>query len=158
MGCSDSLLLGLFKSGSYTIDALSDAGVNTSYLNELADDSASGGFGRDKDVDPVDMLFAPRGLLASSLADSSKEHGYIETSNLLEIAVSPESLEGSFADWFPKDLRSTSSPSTSFLQQVENQVCYVIDACIEVISKNPAITLKNRRKPITTTEKMVKPI
>lgn len=151
VGCSDSLLLGLLQSGSYTIDALIDSGANTSYLHEIATHSVYDSL--ESDCDPVEMLFSPGGVFGAFLENFQSESSIIETANLLEIAVSPESLEGSFAGWFPKEQCSSPKPSSKLLQELENQVCYVIVSCLDVISRNPDYTLKRRQKPITANEK-----
>jgi hypothetical protein len=151
VGCSDSLLLGLLQSGSYTVDALIDSGVDTTHLQEIADNSA--GYGIDDEVDPIEMLFASQGIFGEYLANFPTNASYLETSNLLEISVSPESLGGSTAGWFPKELSCSPDPQTSILQEIENQVCYVVDACVDIISKKSFVTLERRNKPLTTKEK-----
>lgn len=151
VGCSDSLLLGLLQSGSYTIDALIDSGVNTSYLQDIATHSVMDLLL--SDCDPIEMLFSAGGVFGDFLENFQSESNVIETANLLEIAVSPESLEGSFAGWFPREQCSTPKPSTKLLQELENQVCYVITSCLDIISKNSDYTLRRRQKPITITEK-----
>lgn len=151
VGCSDSILLGLLRCGSYTIDALIDSGVNTKYLKEIVASNVIANL--EMECDPIEMLFAPGGVLGAYLSRFDYRTEVIETSNLLEIAISPESLEGSSAGWFPKELRSTPTPTNNILKEIENQVCHVIDLCIEVISKRPDITLRRRKKPLTNFEK-----
>lgn len=152
VGCSDSLLLGLLKSGSYTVDALIDSGVNTTHLQEIVTYSVNNSAVK-QSCDPVEMLFASQGVFGAFLASFS-ESSYLETSNLLEIAISPESLDGgSFASWFPIEQSKSPIPSANLLLAIENQVCYVIDSCVELISKNTVTTLSRRHKPLTKAEK-----
>jgi hypothetical protein len=151
VGCSDSLLLGLLQSGSYTIDALIDSGVDTAYLRDISTSSVTDW--KDSDCDPVKMLFAAKGVFGSYLRKPSNKSGFLETANLLEIAISPESLDGSSAGWFPRELSDSAKPSTKLLQEIENQVCYVIAACLDVISKKAEYSLRRRQKPLTKIEK-----
>lgn len=88
VGDTDTLLLGLLSSGSYTIDVLESASVDPRFLRELAIESAGYWNNRDlgdSDVDSIESLFASptlRRVLASGKTN-------IETSDLLTASVSP---------------------------------------------------------------------
>ena len=151
-GCSDSLLFGLLKSGSYTIDALIDSGVDTAKLADIAYSSVQNVIEADEEIDAVEMLFAPHGVLGSYLKYMDSESDFLEASTILELAISPESLDGSFADWFPKELCASPNSTTGLLNEIENQVCYAIEACADIISKRPEITLRKRRKQLANIE------
>ena len=71
----------------------------------------------------------------------------------MELAVTPESPDESFAEWFPKEIKSSPPLSSRLLGKIENQVCYVVDACVEIITKTTMRTLKKRKKPVTNIEK-----
>lgn len=151
VGDSDSILAGLMNCGSYTIDALIDSGVDVKYLRDISSSSASsyGGI----DCDPIDEAFSSSSTLGGLLRSFSSSNKTLESADLLEAAISPESLEGSSATWFPKELRKDNPPSSRILLELEDQVCHVIDLCIDVVSKNSIYTLKRRKKSLTNIEK-----
>lgn len=153
VGCSDSLLMGLLRCGSYTIEALISSGVDENYIKEAALNSVK--YSGEGNSDPIEMLFAPHGIFGAYLNNLETKSKTIETSDLLEIAITPESLDGEFADWFPKHLAKSSNASSNFEKHLENQVCQVIDICADIISKNVNVerTICYRSKALTSIEK-----
>jgi hypothetical protein len=150
VGCSDSLLLGLLGSGSYTIDALIDSGVHIKELKRLVDLSVK--YFNWNDCDPVSMLFSTSGVFGGYLDQIIGKQKYLETADLLEMAISPESYGFSSDRWFPKELRVTPPPKNNISKSLEEQICYIIDGCIEIISKRPYVTLTKRKRSLNDNE------
>ncbi|MDO8834490.1 MAG: DUF4263 domain-containing protein [Vicinamibacterales bacterium] len=151
VGCSDSLLIGLLNSGSYTIDSLIDAGVDTSLLQKITSNSVIYTVNPDDSIDPVEMLFAPHGVFGQYLNRDIRQE-YLETANLLEIAISPGSLGGESFYNFSKKVNITPSSSTSLLEEIEEQALILINKCVEIISRNTKRTLESRKRPLTSPE------
>lgn len=151
VGCSDSLLMGLLRCGSYTIEALISSGVNENCIKEAARNSVI--YSSEDNSDPIDMLFASQGVFGAYINSLDAKSKIIETSDLLELAITPESLDGAFADWFPKHLSSSARVNSEFEKHLECQVCHVIDTCAEIISKKVEKTIYYRCRALTTIEK-----
>lgn len=145
-GDSDSLLLGLLMSGSYTVDAVELAGADPGRLRERAKESLvlpSNRYSSGEDA------FFGSCSASRALLNYARDKGCLETADILRHAIAPISVDND--TW---ELRKTDSDSIVD-QAVESTV---IEALVEAyldISRSPKYPEKEfqkRRAPLTAEE------
>ena len=99
-GDSDSLLLGLLRSGSYSVDALELSGVNPRRLAMLAEESLAAPLAPSNEDGHA--TFFETCAASGALLEFSKLKGTLETADILRHAVAPVSL----GDFYNVDLTS----------------------------------------------------
>ena len=151
-GDSDSVLLGLLLSGSYTVDILEDAGVKASRLRELARASATKLVGPELACDPLESFFGGT-CVGSSLIDAWRGRPQpLETADLLRAAIRPESRPPEEYG-FPVHLRKGKASTLPLHRDLEAGVCELISyACFE-LGGTPGHDLSRRRRPLTLSER-----
>lgn len=157
VGDTDTLLVGLLNSGSYTIDMLETAAVDPRFLLDLSIDSAGYWDNRDSaDIDGVKSLFSSPTV--ASLLNGDKK--LIETSDLLKAAVSPyDRLDpsgfepfdlGAFPHEEERDKTRAVEPLSTAMREM---LTYLISTMhIGVGAREIRRTLTQRRTPVTRQE------
>lgn len=98
VGDSDTLLLGLLMSGSYTIDIMEAAGIDIRLLANESIQSVTNNF-REEAVAAIDGIFSPATPIGMKIKSFSAANDVLKTSDILEAAISPVFQEGAT----PKD-------------------------------------------------------
>lgn len=127
---TDSLLVGLLCSGSYTVDILAEAGANIQQLRRSALHSVYGPFSAPPDVDVVERFLGGLDSTFGFLSQNAQSGALLETADFLRAATSLR-LRNEERHPFPVELRKDSPPKTTFLQQLECCVCDMIGDLIE---------------------------
>jgi hypothetical protein len=159
-GDSDSLLLGLLQSGSYTVELLRDAGADTDYLTKLVTNSAARYESpRSADeLDAVSSLFSYGSVFSRVLERPELKTRPLETADLLQHAISPS---GGITDQFDdhkRDLallmsgRRRRAPSQRLMGDLERTVAEVLLRFGRYLWEHPAETLLSEREPLVRSE------
>ncbi len=154
-GDSDSLLLGLIYSGSYTVDLLRDAGADIDNLTADAGWTAqnyhttvSG-----DELDPVSTLFGEQGNFGQLLVREEFKQRPIEASDLLQEALSPRIDElGWRYGLIPPIKAAMKHQSLRVSEGIQLVTADALDNCCREIWKNPTRSLANRCHPLTERE------
>lgn len=154
-GDSDSLLLGLISSGSYTVDLLRDAGADIDSLTCDAVWSAQNYHTSvsEYELDPVGTLFGEQGNFGQLLGREDFKQRPIEASDLLQEALSPRIDElGWRYDLIPPIKAAMKHQSLRVSEGIQLVTADALDICCREIWKNPTRSLANRNHPLTDRE------
>lgn len=156
IGDSDSLLLGLLGCGSYTLDILRDAGADIDHLTNDASSSAATYVSpfADSDIDPIKTLFGESGNFGRLIARPELKGRAIETSDLLQEAVSPMGERHSWSNVRGFKLAEAKTERTKL--RVADELRLVVDEAIyefcSYIWVNPERSISGRQSPLSSTE------
>ena len=149
VGDTDSLLVGLLYSGSYTVDAIENAGVDPVALRRLAAASV-GTYDVVEDLDPIRVFFDDIGFQEGIGQRVTDDDGTLETSHILGAALRPE-VDSRVI--FPFELRRDNSPTSLLKQELEHALCEVLAYLASTIDfQNADLALRSRTHPITEEE------
>ena len=127
---TDSLLVGLLCSGSYTMDILAEAGANIQQLRHSALHSVYGPLSAPPHVDLVERFLSGLDSSFDLFSPKANSGELLETADFLRAATSLR-LRDEERHLFPIELRRDAPPKTPFLQQLECCVCDMIGDLIE---------------------------
>lgn len=155
-GDSDSLLLGLLTSGSYTVDLLQDSGANIAQVLASADSSAGqyeSPIQRDN-FDPVAALFGPQANIAALFDRAEFEARPIEASDILQHAVTPVAEYFTDSEWIDEQeaIRCEDPSRLRIYTDIELLVKETFERLLDAIWENPERALKNRTQPLRNNE------
>jgi hypothetical protein len=155
-GDTDSLLLGLLTSGSYTVDLLQDSGANIAQVLASADSSAGQYESRVQrdDFDPVAALFGPQANIATLFDRAEFETRPIEASDILQHAVTPVADYFEDGEWI-EEQEAIGHEGLSRLRiytDLELLVKECFEALLDTIWKSPERVLRNRIQPLRNNE------
>jgi rRNA-processing protein FCF1 len=157
-GDSDSLLLGLLTTGSYTVDVLEDSGADISEIFESAKASAAhyNSPVSTEDLNPIEALFGEQAIIASLFERAEFRERPIEASDILQQAITPVTPLYTGYYWLDEDeVRSIEDPSRlRIYSDIELLVKETVHELLESIWKNPRRVLKERRIPLRHDEIM----
>lgn len=119
VGDTDSLLLGLLYSGSYTVDVLENASANPYILRALAKKSVV--TSETHRFDPVATL-----LDSDFLQEIIASNRRLETADILRQAISPSQRYFDYSTDFPSDLVANNAPTAGFQLELFNGVCELL--------------------------------
>lgn len=145
VGDSDSLLLGLLRCGSYTVDLLRDSGANIDQLRgEAAYSAAYTTMNAASMEDPVRSLFSEAGSFGCLISRPELKRRPIEASDLLQEAVTP--LAG----------RAREASAVAGHLRVDQDLALVAgEALLEFshyIWERPSAVLRERREALSKSE------
>lgn len=154
-GDSDSLLLGLISSGSYTVDLLRDAGadidnlISDTVLTAQNYHATVSGY----ELDSVSALFGEQGNFGQLLGREEFKQRPIEASDLLQEALSPRIDElGWRYGLIPPIKAAMKHQSLRVSEGIQLVTADALDNCCREIWKNPTRSLVNRSHPLTGRE------
>lgn len=151
VGDTDSLLLGLLCSGSYTVDVLESAMADPRLLKEMAWDSVLSTANL-ADEDPIDKL------ISSRLMREAANRGVLETADILTTAISPTDREWAIGAWhFPFELVEHGPGAKSLKDELTHAVSELLvnlvgELYTDFEGNQIKKMLANRRHPITDDE------
>ena len=155
VGDTDTLLLGLLYSGSYTVDVLEDAGADPYVLRTLSKDSATSESAFMDETDPINVFFGSDFSAAQNLLDEIQDSGRkLETADLLKAAVNPINPDPESQE-FPIHQRRDTEPLSDLERELESRVVeLLIFAVIEFHKKlKPAQYLAKRKTSLKPGER-----
>lgn len=150
VGDTDSLLVGLLFSGSYTVDVLETAGANPRTLRDLAVRSVWSP-ADDGKVDPIDAFFCQTGV-STELINSLDRGTTLETSHLLKAAISPSEPTDFPRGCFPTHLRADEPPCTQLQKDLDERMRELLSFLVGFFDPKSTDVLARRREPITREE------
>ena len=156
VGDSDSLLLGLLGCGSYTLDILRDAGADIDHLNDDASSSAASYVSpfADSDIDPIETLFGEAGSFGRLTARPELRGRAIETSDLLQEAVSPMAERHTWRT--ARGFQFEEARTERKTLRVADELRVVVDEAIYELCRyiwvNPEQSISNRQAPLSSSE------
>lgn len=155
-GDSDSLLLGLLSTGSYTVDLLRDAGANIRSVSYHTDSSATNYFSpaNSNTIDPVRSLFSEQANIASLFSREEFETRPIEAADLLQHAISPISEVYTDDIWlFEQDVsQSIDHSKLRLYSDIEILVKETLEELLSTVFENFHEVLAARIKPLNNRE------
>ena len=158
LGDTDSILLGLLFSGSYTVDILETAGVDAHILRNMAELSVDGPYEGEYEIleePPVDYLLK-QPATREALQAARHEGGVLETSHLLQASMSALSGEVPVEDIFPIKQRRDGPSLLALMSPLEKLVCELISYAAWLLRpEGPHPMLVERRTPVTSDEDAV---
>jgi hypothetical protein len=153
LGDSDSLLVGLLHSGSYTIDILESSGAKMGRLRREAQSSVRGMVPPPEDIDLADQFLDGLASNSSLLEEVRRRDGFLETADILRQAVSATFPDQRAYRDFPVHLRIGSSPSSPLERELEYQICDLIENLITFLDlAHVRYHLEERRHRVTEDE------
>lgn len=156
LGDTDSLLVGLLYSGSYTVDVLESAGVNALRLRELAeknvDDFRRHSWRDEEEDDPIGTLFAESSGLYPLMQRVIEGGGHLETAHILEASLVPQLTDDLSRVPFPIDQRSDGPNTSPLLRGLEASVCELIAYATTTLDTTGS-WLRDRRERLTSAER-----
>lgn len=153
IGDSDTLLYGLLLSGSYTMDALVDSGVDVDYLEQLTENSSFQY--QYADTYPVNELFNPSNTFASLINRFKNSNEVMETADILEIAINPTPIDNSTFQFVNYPTQNTDQHNSKIMKGVESQVVRIIDYCLDILNSYCNIDVKNKNTTLTEKESQI---
>lgn len=155
-GDSDSLLLGLLSSGSYTVDLLRDAGASIEELSLEAAVTAREYYSpvSGVNIDPVETLFGEQGNFARLLEREEFKQRPIEAGDLLQEAICPLADEDDRRrNWLIPQIKATLTEQVLRVSdEIQVVVADALDTFCREIWKNPVRALQERSHPLTARE------
>ncbi len=156
-GDTDSILLGLIRTGSYATDILQQSGISTKYLSDLLQDSMSSSM-LGNHSDPVRSYFYD---FKSTVTPYMQGGRNLEAAHLLASAISPRHSKGNslpakasgeLAD-FPYHLRQDKQCGGDLRKQLEGSaVDIMVYFCSFLNIARIREMLKHRTSPLTSQE------
>lgn len=153
LGDSDSLLVGLLYSGSYTIDILESSGAKIGRLRREAQYSVRGVMRPPEEIDLVDEFLSGLASNCALLEEVRRRDGFLETADILRQAVSATFPDQREYRNFPVHLRIGSPPSSPLERELEYQICDLIENLITVLDfEHVRYQIEERRHRVTEDE------
>lgn len=153
IGDSDTLLYGLLLTGSYTIDALVDSGVDVDYLERLASNSTYSY--RYSDGYPIKELFEGSNTFASLLNRFMNSNEVMESADILEAAINPSPTELPTFQFLTFPKQHTCHTDSRILKSVEIQVSCIIEYCLDILTNYCNFDVRSKKSPLTKKETQI---
>jgi len=152
VGDSDTLLLGLLYSGSYTIDILENAGSSVDYIKNEAFSTATAN-NIHPYLDPLDSLFCTGSCGANLLNDFRGRT--LHTSDILKNCIKPSMSESKISSVFPINKIDGKLSDSPILKELQLNVAEILTLLVYILNeadKKNHTGLSTRREPITDEE------
>jgi len=168
IGQSDSILLGLLFSGSYTVDLLEAAGVDARHLRTIVDECNKEykewhiddwpDYWAEASAQDAAAPLVHSPVLSRAISLAKRERGPLETSHLLVSAIDPsqktrESIDSFMREFsFPKELLKAQLVRSNLESGMIISVGDIISEAVSFITRKPHTMIKERNESLTEKE------